>query len=58
MDGVQYANGDKWKSRTDPCETCTCEEGIITCQRLDACPIECDHGAVPRGECCSPCTGN
>ena len=57
-DGVEHANGETWKSRRDPCETCVCEEGIISCQRQETCPVECDHGAVRQGECCSPCTGN
>ena len=56
-DDVEYDNGETWTSANDPCETCVCEEGITTCQRLDKCPVECDHGAIPRGQCCSPCTG-
>ena len=56
-DDVEYPNGAMWKSANDPCESCLCEEGITTCHRMDKCPVECDHGTIPRGQCCSPCTG-
>ena len=57
VDGIEYETGETWKSVNDPCETCRCDEGIVVCQRQEQCPVECEHGVVRPGECCSECTG-
>ncbi|KAJ8315301.1 hypothetical protein KUTeg_007451 [Tegillarca granosa] len=54
--GIEHSNGDQWTSLRDPCEVCVCNEGQVICQTRHTCSVQCSHGVIPRGECCSSCT--
>lgn len=33
------------------------QEGNVLCSEREACPLKCTHGVIPKGACCSPCSG-
>ncbi|CAN9499249.1 unnamed protein product [Ophioblennius macclurei] len=52
-----YLNGQRFSSRTDPCVTCLCSEGEVSCDRMDSSclSLACSHPAKREGECCPTC---
>ncbi|KAJ8032166.1 Kielin/chordin-like protein [Holothuria leucospilota] len=58
--GVTYQNGQSFNPHDDPCESCLCERGSLTCVR-QSCPVlnDCPVDAIQPpavGECCGTCT--
>uniref|UniRef100_A0A8B9HBU1 Si:dkey-266m15.6 n=1 Tax=Astyanax mexicanus TaxID=7994 RepID=A0A8B9HBU1_ASTMX len=54
-DRVEYANGAVFADKSDPCGTCVCREGTVTCERR-RCPANDCPFPVP-GQCCQSCEG-
>ncbi|XP_077999978.1 kielin/chordin-like protein [Glandiceps talaboti] len=54
-EGEEYKTGDSWTT-IDGCKQCNCQQGDITCLNIQPCPIDCEHGVIPSGQCCSACT--
>ena len=57
QDGVEYENGADWLPASDPCQRCSCVEGLVSCGPVRECAFQCTHGVLGPGECCSPCQG-
>ncbi|PIK33374.1 Kielin/chordin-like protein [Apostichopus japonicus] len=60
--GITYQNGQSFHPHEDPCETCICEHGSLTCVR-ESCPAlnDCPPNAIQPpalGECCGTCSGD
>eukprot|EP00095_Tigriopus_kingsejongensis_P012565 maker-scaffold257_size234952-snap-gene-1.18 protein:Tk12565 transcript:maker-scaffold257_size234952-snap-gene-1.18-mRNA-1 annotation:"bmp-binding endothelial regulator protein" len=56
--GLQYVEGETKTDITNPCNTCTCSQGQLTCQR-QACPVlPCKEHLVKKvpGQCCPVCS--
>ncbi|XP_060734763.1 kielin/chordin-like protein isoform X1 [Tachysurus vachellii] len=53
--GVEHVNGQRFADVTDPCGTCVCREGSVTCERRRCPQITCQF-PVQR-ECCQSCDG-
>ncbi|XP_060698750.1 kielin/chordin-like protein isoform X3 [Hemiscyllium ocellatum] len=52
--GKQYEGGSHWVSAVNPCHTCTCTEGEVTCLEPE-CDVTCQHPAQIPGQCCPVC---
>ncbi|XP_067675152.1 uncharacterized protein [Haliotis asinina] len=55
-DGSEYNDGETWSPAGIPCQVCHCRNGIVTCRTRETCALECTHGLVRDGACCSACT--
>lgn len=53
--GVEHGNGQRFADVSDPCGTCVCREGTVTCERR-RCPQILCRFPVQR-ECCQSCDG-
>ncbi|XP_029952600.1 kielin/chordin-like protein [Salarias fasciatus] len=51
--GEQHQPGSTFISPSDPCSTCSCVNGDVSCQRRQ-CPVQCAH-PVPSDHCCPIC---
>ncbi|XP_049339427.1 kielin/chordin-like protein isoform X2 [Astyanax mexicanus] len=54
-DGVEYEEGARWTSRTDPCTTCSCLAGEARCATSVCAPPDCQHPNTEPGACCPSC---
>uniref|UniRef100_A0A8B9HB12 Si:dkey-266m15.6 n=1 Tax=Astyanax mexicanus TaxID=7994 RepID=A0A8B9HB12_ASTMX len=54
-DGVEYEEGARWTSRTDPCTTCSCLAGEARCATSACAPPDCQHPNTEPGACCPTC---
>ncbi|XP_072327025.1 kielin/chordin-like protein [Scyliorhinus torazame] len=52
--GKQYAGGSHWVSAVNPCHTCVCTQGEVTCQEPE-CKVTCQYPARIPGQCCPVC---
>ncbi|GCC17375.1 hypothetical protein chiPu_0020546 [Chiloscyllium punctatum] len=52
--GKQYEGGSHWVSAVNPCHTCTCTWGEVTCLEPE-CDVTCQHPAQIPGQCCPVC---
>lgn len=51
--GNRIKNGVEFRSRQDPCETCTCEEGhSVRCMSVHCAAPKCSLWEMIEGECC------
>uniref|UniRef100_T1IZH1 Sushi, von Willebrand factor type A, EGF and pentraxin domain-containing protein 1 n=1 Tax=Strigamia maritima TaxID=126957 RepID=T1IZH1_STRMM len=52
--GSFYTSGYTW---TENCETCTCDEGRLTCKQQECPAVHCSQGkpVIFPGECCKKC---
>ncbi|MBN3295301.1 KCP protein, partial [Amia calva] len=52
-----FVDGQTFISPLNPCLSCTCSDGRVSCERLDLnChPVRCSHPATPSGQCCPIC---
>ncbi|XP_076848974.1 kielin/chordin-like protein isoform X2 [Brachyhypopomus gauderio] len=53
--GVEHANGVMFADISDPCSTCVCREGTVTCKRRRCPQTTCPHPV--EGQCCQNCDG-
>ncbi|KAK3570578.1 hypothetical protein QTP86_022525 [Hemibagrus guttatus] len=53
--GVEHANGQRFADVSDPCGTCVCREGTVTCEKRPCPQITCPF-PVQR-DCCQSCNG-
>ncbi len=51
--GWHMKNGMKTINPLNPCETCLCQQGNLTCSRDECHPVECSHPI--QGLCCPEC---
>lgn len=51
-----YDSGSSWTSVADPCLSCQCNEGIVTCAQLH-CVVPCINPVSVPGQCCPICPG-
>ncbi|XP_039471679.1 kielin/chordin-like protein isoform X2 [Oreochromis aureus] len=55
--GVNYNNGDSWRSAESPCDICHCLDGYVRCER-EQCYTPCRNPtAPPPNTCCPVCDG-
>ncbi|XP_026028050.1 kielin/chordin-like protein [Astatotilapia calliptera] len=55
--GVNYNNGDSWRSVESPCDICQCLDGYVRCER-EQCYTPCRNPAAPPpNTCCPVCEG-
>ncbi|XP_073706315.1 kielin/chordin-like protein [Garra rufa] len=50
-----YENGQTFKDPDDPCMTCTCQNGRISCDSASCSQPTCANAYTPPGECCPRC---
>ncbi|XP_077999976.1 kielin/chordin-like protein [Glandiceps talaboti] len=53
----KHKNGDTFFEPNDPCKTCQCVRGDVTCQTIPCPPITCRNPVTRLGECCPQCLG-
>ncbi|XP_055505642.1 kielin/chordin-like protein [Leucoraja erinacea] len=53
-DGSIYAHNSSWISPSQPCLTCSCQEGEVLCQFI-VCKTSCSHQVLEEGQCCGTC---
>ncbi|XP_002738062.1 kielin/chordin-like protein [Saccoglossus kowalevskii] len=57
-EGVEYREGDKWVSMTNPCLSCECQGGITMCvEIMCVVPDSCAQIMNIPGQCCPQCQG-
>ncbi|RXM30472.1 Kielin/chordin-like protein [Acipenser ruthenus] len=56
-DSKTFVDGQSFISTVNPCLSCRCSAGQVSCERLDPnCPpIRCSHPAKQIGQCCPSC---
>ncbi|XP_069753310.1 kielin/chordin-like protein isoform X2 [Narcine bancroftii] len=52
--GSIHAHNSSWISPSQPCLTCSCQEGEVLCQ-LVVCKTSCSHQVLEEGQCCGTC---
>ncbi|XP_055277210.1 kielin/chordin-like protein [Moschus berezovskii] len=52
--GQVYANGQNF-TNADPCHTCRCEDGTVTCSLVNCPPTTCARPQSGPGQCCPRC---
>ncbi|CAL8296622.1 unnamed protein product, partial [Boreogadus saida] len=57
LDGREYQNGQQWTPQSDPCSTCTCQEGEVSCVSPECPKLPCMHQVQDPGTCCPRCRG-
>ncbi|CAL8263592.1 unnamed protein product [Merluccius merluccius] len=57
LDGREYQNGQQWTHESNPCSTCTCQEGEVRCVSQECPKIPCMHTVQDPGACCPRCRG-
>ncbi|XP_065343464.1 uncharacterized protein LOC135941714 [Cloeon dipterum] len=50
----KFANGETFRHPSDPCSSCTCKNGNITCH-VESCKSTCSHPHKRKGKCCPEC---
>ncbi|CAB3374556.1 Hypothetical predicted protein [Cloeon dipterum] len=50
----KFANGETFRHPSDPCSSCTCKNGNITCHE-ESCKSTCSHPHKRKGKCCPEC---
>ncbi|XP_067276133.1 kielin/chordin-like protein [Pseudorasbora parva] len=53
--GSEHANGATFQDASDPCRTCVCRDGTVTCDRNHCLRNACPHAV--QGRCCPQCDG-
>ncbi|XP_046559409.1 kielin/chordin-like protein, partial [Haliotis rubra] len=51
---TQYDTGAMWILPENPCISCTCSGGLVTCMEVD-CYVPCDEPVQVPGQCCPVC---
>lgn len=54
-EGVRHRDGSSFPSRLDPCQTCQCRVGSVTCHPKQCPPSRCPNPRRRPGECCPVC---
>ncbi|XP_064417188.1 kielin/chordin-like protein [Latimeria chalumnae] len=56
-DSQTFADGQVFVASHDPCLSCRCTAGEVSCDQLDlSCPpVQCSHPGKVRGQCCPTC---
>ncbi|CAG2191701.1 unnamed protein product [Mytilus edulis] len=52
--GIYHSDGDAWTIDNNPCKTCACRGGIVTCMEMH-CFSTCDNPINVPGQCCPVC---
>uniref|UniRef100_UPI00398ED5C1 kielin/chordin-like protein isoform X4 n=1 Tax=Pristiophorus japonicus TaxID=55135 RepID=UPI00398ED5C1 len=52
--GSIHAHNSSWISLSQPCLTCSCQEGEVLCQPV-VCKTSCSHPVREEGKCCGTC---
>mgnify|MGYP001792186892 CR=1 FL=1 len=53
--GSVFSHGDIWK--TDDCQSCSCDNGRVTCFSQICPTLLCKTTVLKKGQCCSQCAG-
>ena len=53
--GIYHQDGIEWTIDNNPCKTCTCRAGIVTCIEME-CFTTCDNPITIPGQCCPVCS--
>ena len=51
-----YVNGQDFPHESDPCQTCTCQDGSVVCSKQRCPNVVCSHPV--QGQCCPECGGD
>ncbi|XP_067902931.1 kielin/chordin-like protein isoform X2 [Heterodontus francisci] len=54
FNGNIHAHNSSWISLSQPCLTCSCQEGEVSCQPI-VCKTSCSHHVHVEGQCCGTC---
>ncbi|XP_075413505.1 kielin/chordin-like protein [Tenrec ecaudatus] len=54
--GEEHPEGSSWVPPDDPCSSCMCHEGVVTCARIQ-CVSSCAQPHQGPGDCCPRCSG-
>ncbi|KAI0208752.1 Kielin/chordin-like protein [Lamellibrachia satsuma] len=57
-EAIWLKSGDTWRSPLEPCLTCLCEDGLVSCNRLTCPKLQCADGLAEYqtdGDCCAKC---
>uniref|UniRef100_A0AAR2K4P1 Uncharacterized protein n=1 Tax=Pygocentrus nattereri TaxID=42514 RepID=A0AAR2K4P1_PYGNA len=57
QNGIEYKEGQRWNSPSDPCTQCTCMAAEVSCAGLHCAPLSCMHQVTDPSSCCSRCRG-
>ncbi|XP_072375034.1 kielin/chordin-like protein isoform X2 [Scyliorhinus torazame] len=52
--GNNHSHNSSWVSLSQPCLTCSCQEGEVFCQPI-VCETSCSHQVPEEGQCCGTC---
>ncbi|XP_038663443.1 kielin/chordin-like protein isoform X9 [Scyliorhinus canicula] len=52
--GSIHSHNSSWVSLSQPCLTCSCQEGEVFCQPI-VCETSCSHQVPEEGQCCGTC---
>ncbi|KAI7802308.1 kielin/chordin-like protein isoform X1 [Triplophysa rosa] len=55
--GREYLEGQSLSLPTDPCSTCTCVDGELSCVGPQCAKLTCMHQVTDPGSCCPRCRG-
>ncbi|GBM21432.1 Kielin/chordin-like protein [Araneus ventricosus] len=50
-----YINHFSFNDPLNPCRSCQCESGAVSCQQSPCPPVECENAVYIEGECCPVC---
>eukprot|EP00062_Callorhinchus_milii_P024160 gi/632983773/ref/XP_007908814.1/ PREDICTED: kielin/chordin-like protein [Callorhinchus milii] len=53
--GLHYKHMERFYDPTEPCRSCMCANGTVTCQRTPCAPCLCSHPILQ--DCCRTCDG-
>ncbi|XP_033101456.1 kielin/chordin-like protein [Anneissia japonica] len=57
-ENVEYASGESWKAKSNPCLSCNCHEGTTMCTELQCIiPDFCSNPVMVEDQCCPICPG-
>nr|CAB3263131.1 uncharacterized protein LOC104265438 [Phallusia mammillata] len=56
-DGAHRSDGEIWRLSSDPCTSCSCVGGLVTCENENCGQVSCDHPTISADSCCQICDG-
>ncbi|XP_038124813.1 kielin/chordin-like protein [Cyprinodon tularosa] len=53
--GQSYYSGEQFTHPEDRCQSCSCQNGDVVCDKALCGPVNCQYPVTPPGECCPVC---
>ncbi|XP_056333779.1 kielin/chordin-like protein [Danio aesculapii] len=57
FNGRDCGNGERFPDPNDPCRSCACLDGSVSCSPVSCPEVSCKRPIRPPGECCPVCSG-